>query len=65
MGVCLYIYNRPERAPFFRDVTIDYVKTGLGTATVHKGAIRSVFHVLCRHSFAAGQSQVGFRGILF
>uniref|UniRef100_A0A1A9VJ20 Inositol polyphosphate-related phosphatase domain-containing protein n=1 Tax=Glossina austeni TaxID=7395 RepID=A0A1A9VJ20_GLOAU len=62
-GGCLCIYIRPEHAPFIRDVAIDYVKTGLGTATRHKGActIRSVFHVFCRRSFAAGQSQIAER----
>lgn len=64
VGVCLYIYIRPEHASYVRDVAIDCVKTGLGGATGNKGAcaIRFVFHgtsmcFVCAH-FAAGQSQV-------
>ncbi|XP_013117384.2 synaptojanin-1 [Stomoxys calcitrans] len=67
VGVCLYIYIRPEHASFVRDVAIDCVKTGLGGATGNKGAcaIRFVFHgtsmcFVCAH-FAAGQSQVAER----
>ncbi|KAL9928488.1 synaptojanin isoform 1-T7 [Glossina fuscipes fuscipes] len=67
VGVCLYIYIRPEHAPFIRDVAIDCVKTGLGGATGNKGAcaIRFVFHgtsmcFVCAH-FAAGQSQIAER----
>uniref|UniRef100_A0A0K8VGA8 phosphoinositide 5-phosphatase n=2 Tax=Bactrocera latifrons TaxID=174628 RepID=A0A0K8VGA8_BACLA len=67
VGVCLYIYVRPEHAPFIRDVAIDCVKTGLGGTTGNKGAcaIRFVFHgssmcFVCAH-FAAGQSQVAER----
>uniref|UniRef100_A0A182J0G8 phosphoinositide 5-phosphatase n=1 Tax=Anopheles atroparvus TaxID=41427 RepID=A0A182J0G8_ANOAO len=64
VGVCLYIYIRPEHAQHIRDVAIDCVKTGLGGATGNKGAaaIRFVLHgtsvcFVCAH-FAAGQSQV-------
>lgn len=64
VGVCLYIYIRPEHAPFIRDVAVDCVKTGLGGTTGNKGAcgIRFVLHgtsmcFVCAH-FAAGQSQV-------
>uniref|UniRef100_T1PI36 Phosphoinositide 5-phosphatase n=1 Tax=Musca domestica TaxID=7370 RepID=T1PI36_MUSDO len=67
VGVCLYIYIRPEHASYIRDVAIDCVKTGLGGATGNKGAcaIRFVFHgtsmcFVCAH-FAAGQSQVAER----
>ncbi|XP_055916374.1 synaptojanin-1 [Eupeodes corollae] len=67
VGVCLYIYIRPENAPFIRDLAIDCVKTGLGGATGNKGAsaIRFVLHgtsicFVCAH-FAAGQSQVSER----
>ncbi|XP_037946107.1 synaptojanin-1-like [Teleopsis dalmanni] len=67
VGVCLYIYVRPEHAPHIRDVAIDCVKTGLGGATGNKGAcaIRFVLHgtsicFVCAH-FAAGQSQVAER----
>ncbi|XP_046406834.1 synaptojanin-1 isoform X1 [Ischnura elegans] len=64
VGVCLYLFIRPEHAAFLRDVAVDSVKTGLGGATGNKGAaaIRCVFHgtsmcFVCAH-FAAGQSQV-------
>lgn len=67
VGVCLYIYVRPEHAPYIRDVAIDCVKTGLGGATGNKGAcaIRFVLHgtsicFVCAH-FAAGQNQVAER----
>ncbi|XP_018331196.1 synaptojanin-1 [Agrilus planipennis] len=67
VGVCLYIYVRPEHVPYIRDVAIDSVKTGLGGATGNKGAvaIRFIFHAttvcfVCAH-FAAGQSQVNER----
>jgi len=33
VGVCLYLFIRPELAPYLRDVAIDSVKTGLGGAT--------------------------------
>ncbi|PSN48304.1 Synaptojanin-1 [Blattella germanica] len=64
VGVCLYLFVRPEHTPFIRDVAVDSVKTGLGGATGNKGAtaIRFVFYstsvcFVCAH-FAAGQSQV-------
>ena len=64
VGVCLYIFIRPEHGKHIRDVAIDCVKTGLGGATGNKGAaaIRFVLHgtsmcFVCAH-FAAGQSQV-------
>lgn len=67
VGVCLYIFIRPENAPFIRDLAIDCVKTGLGGATGNKGAsgIRFVLHgtslcFVCAH-FAAGQSQISER----
>ncbi|XP_031638466.1 synaptojanin-1 [Contarinia nasturtii] len=64
VGVCLYVFIRPEHAEHIRDVATDSVKTGLGGATGNKGAtaIRFVFHgtSLCfvAAHFAAGQSQV-------
>lgn len=64
VGVCLYVYIKPEHAEHIRDVASDSVKTGLGGATGNKGAtaIRFVFHgtSLCfvAAHFAAGQSQV-------
>lgn len=33
VGVCLFLFVRPELAPYLRDVAIDSVKTGLGGAT--------------------------------
>ncbi|XP_043279076.1 synaptojanin-1 [Venturia canescens] len=67
VGVCLYLFIRPEHAPYLRDVAVDCVKTGLGGATGNKGAaaIRCVlystsFCFVCAH-FAAGQSQVSER----
>lgn len=64
VGVCLYVFVRPEHVPYIRDVAVDSVKTGLGGHTGNKGAaaIRLVLHAtsfcfVCAH-FAAGQSQV-------
>nr|DBA34476.1 TPA: hypothetical protein GDO54_002031 [Pyxicephalus adspersus] len=64
VGVCLFIFIRPQHAPFIRDVAVDTVKTGMGGATGNKGAVavRMLFHTtslcfVCSH-FAAGQSQV-------
>lgn len=67
VGVCLYVFVRPEHAKHIRDVATDSVKTGLGGATGNKGAtaIRFVLHgtSLCfvAAHFAAGQSQVAER----
>lgn len=33
VGVCLYVFCRPEHAPYIRDLAVDSVKTGLGGAT--------------------------------
>uniref|UniRef100_T1ITZ6 phosphoinositide 5-phosphatase n=1 Tax=Strigamia maritima TaxID=126957 RepID=T1ITZ6_STRMM len=67
VGVCLFVYVRPQLAPFVRDVASDLVKTGLGGATGNKGgvAIRFLLHntsicFVCAH-FAAGQSQYNER----
>lgn len=67
VGVCLYVFVRPNLACFIRDVATDCVKTGLGGATGNKGAaaIRFVLHgtsfcFVAAH-FAAGQSQVAER----
>nr|XP_033803831.1 synaptojanin-1 isoform X2 [Geotrypetes seraphini] len=64
VGVCLFVFIRPQHAPFIRDVAVDTVKTGMGGATGNKGAvaIRMLIHTtslcfVCSH-FAAGQSQV-------
>lgn len=67
VGVCLYVFVRPQLAKSIRDVATDCVKTGLGGATGNKGAaaIRFVlngtsFCFVAAH-FAAGQSQVAER----
>ncbi|XP_059468868.1 synaptojanin-1 [Neocloeon triangulifer] len=67
VGVCLFLFIKPELAPYLRDVAVDSVKTGLGGATGNKGgvAIRLVLFntsmcFVCAH-FAAGQSQVNER----
>ena len=64
VGVCLYVFVRPEFAPHIRDVGVDSVKTGMGGATGNKGAvaIRFRYHstslcFVCSH-FAAGQSAI-------
>lgn len=71
VGVCLYVFVKPESAPFIKDVAVDSVKTGLGGATGNKGAvaIRFVYKAtsmcfVCSH-FAAGQSQVTERNADF
>lgn len=33
VGVCLYVFVRPQHTPYIRDVAIDCVKTGLGGHT--------------------------------
>lgn len=33
VGVCLYLFARPEHIPYIKDVAVDSVKTGLGGAT--------------------------------
>lgn len=67
VGVCLFLFVRPEHVPYIRDVAVDSVKTGLGGHAGNKGAcaIRIVFHAtslcfVCAH-FTAGQSQVNER----
>lgn len=67
VGVCLYVFVRPQLAKYIRDLATDCVKTGLGGATGNKGAaaIRFVlngtsFCFVAAH-FAAGQSQVAER----
>ena len=56
VGVCLYVFIRPDLAPHIKDVAVDSVKTGMGGATGNKGsvAIRSEdipFSELVRLSF--------------
>ncbi|XP_078088949.1 synaptojanin-1 isoform X5 [Mustelus asterias] len=64
VGVCLFVFIRPQHAPYIRDVAVDTVKTGMGGATGNKGAVavHMLFYTtslcfVCAH-FAAGQSQV-------
>ena len=39
VGVCLYVFVKPELAPYIKDVAVDNVKTGMGGATGNKGAV--------------------------
>ncbi|XP_019639348.1 PREDICTED: synaptojanin-1-like [Branchiostoma belcheri] len=71
VGVCLYVFIRPQLAPFVRDVAVDIVKTGLGGAAGNKGAVAirmllfgTSMCFVCSH-FAAGQSQVKERNADF
>ncbi|XP_050437501.1 synaptojanin-1 isoform X2 [Adelges cooleyi] len=71
VGVCLFIFIKPELLPYVRDVTTDSVKTGMGGATGNKGAVMVRFTLnatslcfICSH-FAAGQSQVTDRNADF
>lgn len=64
VGVCLYVFIRPQHAPHIRDLEIATVKTGMGGATGNKGGIgiRMQFYnssvcFVCSH-LAAGQGQV-------
>lgn len=64
VGVCLFLFVRPEHANKLRDVAVDIVKTGLGGATGNKGGVSirfrfysSTIAFVCAH-FAAGQHQV-------
>jgi hypothetical protein len=64
VGVCLYVFVRPELASGIREVLVEEVKTGMGGTTGNKGAVAisftyaaSSFCFLCSH-FAAGQTQV-------
>lgn len=60
----MYVFVRPEFAPYIQDVAVDSVKTGMGGATGNKGAvaIRFRYHstsmcFVCSH-FAAGQNNI-------
>ena len=64
VGVCLFVFVRPELAGSIREVLVEEVKTGMGGTTGNKGAVAisftyaaSSFCFLCSH-FAAGQTQV-------
>lgn len=46
VGVCLYIFVRPEHVPYIRDVAVDSVKTGLGGHTGNKGKHVNTKHFL-------------------
>ena len=39
VGVCLYVFIRPDLAPHIKDVSVDSVKTGMGGATGNKGSV--------------------------
>ena len=39
VGVCLYVFIRPDLAPHIKDVAVDTVKTGMGGATGNKGSV--------------------------
>ena len=67
VGVCLYVFVRPELAPYISEVAVDFVKTGMGGATGNKGTvgIRLQYHTtsiafMCSH-FAAGQKGISER----
>jgi len=64
VGVCLYVFVRPQLATSIRDVWVEDVKTGMGGATGNKGTVAISFTYnasslvfLCSH-FAAGQKEV-------
>jgi len=67
VGVCLYVFVRPEMVGGIREVLVEDVKTGMGGTTGNKGAVAISFTYaatslvfICSH-FAAGQSQVAER----
>lgn len=71
VGVCLFVFIKPELLPYIKDVTTDSVKTGMGGATGNKGAVMvrltlaaTSLCFICSH-FAAGQSQVADRNADF
>jgi len=64
VGVCLYVFIRPELAVNVREVMVEEVKTAMGGTTGNKGAVAisftyaaSSFCFLCSH-FSAHQNQV-------
>jgi phosphatidylinositol-bisphosphatase len=64
VGVCLYLFVRPELAQHIKDVHVEDVKTGMGGATGNKGSVAisltykaSTLVFLASH-FAAGQKEV-------
>jgi hypothetical protein len=67
VGVCMYVFVKPELAPHIHDVSVDNVKTGMGGATGNKGAVAIRFRYystsmcfVCSH-FAAGQNAISDR----
>jgi hypothetical protein len=71
VGVCLFVFVRPEHASRIRDVAVENIKTGLGGAAGNKGAVGVRFNYLatslafvCSH-FAAGQGNVSDRNADF
>ncbi|KFD54399.1 hypothetical protein M513_04742 [Trichuris suis] len=64
VGICLFVFVRPELIPHVRDVSTGIVKTGFGGTMGNKGGTAVSFTLfstslcfLCSH-FSAGQSQV-------
>ncbi|CDW53364.1 synaptojanin 1 [Trichuris trichiura] len=64
VGICLFVFVRPELIPHVRDVSTGIVKTGFGGTMGNKGGTAISFTLfstslcfLCSH-FSAGQSQV-------
>jgi phosphatidylinositol-bisphosphatase len=46
VGVCLYLFVRPEHTAFIRDVAVDSVKTGLVGATGESDALDGRYSVV-------------------
>ena len=64
VGVCLYVFVRPELAGFIKEVYVEEVKTGMGGNTGNKGSVAisltykaSSICFLASH-FAAGQKEI-------
>ena len=64
VGVCLYVFVRPELAGYIKEVYVEEVKTGMGGNTGNKGSVAisltykaSSICFLASH-FAAGQKEI-------
>lgn len=71
VGVCLFLFVRPEHAARISEVAVDTVKTGLGGAAGNKGSVAIRFNYLstsmafvCSH-FAAHQNNISDRNADF
>ena len=71
VGVCLFLFVRPEHAARIAEVSVDTVKTGLGGAAGNKGSVAIRFNYLstslafvCSH-FAAHQNNISDRNADF